>query len=297
MDIYHTSVLLQETLDYLKITPGGKYIDATLGGGGHTERILEAGGIVLGLDVDQEAIAYVESKFKVQSSKFKINNNLTLVRGNFKDIDGIARSNGFEKINGILFDLGVSSHQLDAVDRGFSYKKNCKLDMRMDRNLGVTAKDLLKVLPKGELYALFTKFGEERNSFRIAANIVESRRIESVETTVQLVKIIQRSIPYTSNKDDSAARIFQALRIAVNDELNNLSEGLSKTLTLLDSMGRVVVISFHSLEDRIVKQTFQNWAKQNKGIIITDKPVVPDRYEIEHNQRSRSAKLRVFEKK
>jgi 16S rRNA (cytosine1402-N4)-methyltransferase len=296
MSNYHTSVLLNETIKYLQVKPEGKYIDATLGGGGHTELILERGGRVLGLDVDQEALDYVEEKIKSQKSKVKNKEDLILTKGNFRNIDEIVRVNGFGPISGILFDLGVSGHQLETTERGFSFVHNAPLDMRMDRDLSVSAMDLLKVLTKGELYELFTKFGEERFAKRIASYIVESRRIKPVETTAELDVIVKKCVPYRDNKTNPSTRIFQALRIAVNDELGSLSEALPKAVNLLEQNGRIVVITFHSLEDRIVKHMFVDWERQGCGIIITRKPVLPSEAEIISNPKSRSAKMRVFER-
>ncbi len=297
MSDYHKSVLLQQVLDYLRITDGKKYIDATLGGGGHTFAILRQGGKVFGLDVDEEALEYVKEEFKIQNPKFKIDKTqLTIAKGNFRDIDELARENGFGKVAGILFDLGVSSHQLDTPGRGFSFKFDATLDMRMDRDLSVKALDLLRVLTKGELYELFKNFGEESNALRIASNIVESRRISPIENTLQLGAIIQRSVRIKDQKTNPATRVFQALRIAVNDELGSIKEALPKALSLLETDGRVVVISFHSLEDRIVKHTFIDWKKKGMGRIITKDPIIPSEAEITSNIRSRSAKMRVFEK-
>lgn len=290
MSNFHNSVLLKEVIDYLQIQPGKRYIDATLGGGGHTKRILELGGKVLGIDVDEEAIEYVLEKLRVSEGE------LRLVKGNFRNIDELARANGFGHVSGILFDLGVSSHQLDTAERGFSFAKIGRLDMRMDQGLDVTAKDLLNVLTKGELYALFIEYGEERFSKKIASHIVESRRIKSIETTRDLETIVRSSVPVRDYKTNPATRVFQALRIAVNDELDSLNNALPKSFGLLEDKGRIVVIAFHSLEDKIVKHTFATWEEQRLGTIITKKPVLPTESEIKINSRSRSAKMRVFEK-
>jgi 16S rRNA (cytosine1402-N4)-methyltransferase len=296
MNNYHTSVLLQETIDALQVKPGKRYIDGTLGGGGHTTKILELGGEVLGIDFDQDALDFNEEKFKIQSSKFKIGDDLVLVKGNFKNVDSLARENGFESVDGVLFDLGVSSHHFDTAERGFSIQKEGPLDMRMDQELGVKAGDLLNVLTKGELYELFTKFGEERFAYAISNSIVSSRKVKRIETTTDLVGIINRVVPKGKESINPATRVFQALRIAINDELNNITEALPKALALLKTNGRIVVISFHSLEDRIIKNTFKEWEENGRGTIITKKPIVPSTDEIERNNRSRSSKLRVFEK-
>jgi len=297
MNSFHTPVLLKEVIDFLRVKKGSKYIDATLGGGGHSEKILELGGIVLGIDQDEDAIEYVKN----QKSEIKNRNNLTLARGNFKEIDKIAHSKSFDKVFGILFDLGVSSFQLENPERGFSYLKEGPLDMRMDKKLKVQAADLLNILTKGELDELFFKLGEERNARIISDAIVRARGIKSIRTTEDLVSVIQESLGKKGRTSALerrliAKRIFQALRIAVNDELNNLREALPDAYTLLDGRGRLVVIGFHSLEDRIVKNTFKEFESRNMGKIITKKPIVPNFLEIKNNSRSKSAKLRVFEK-
>lgn len=292
MNNYHVSVLLQETLDALQIEPGKRYIDGTLGGGGHTGAILDKGGEVLGLDFDEDALGFVSEKLKGQIEAGK----LTTAKGNFKNIDKLAEENGFRDVDGVLFDLGVSSHHFDTAERGFSVQKEGPLDMRMDQDLGVKAADLLNVLTKGELYELFTKFGEERFAYAISNSIVRSREVKRIETTTDLVGIINRVVPKGREQINPATRVFQALRIAVNDELNNIEEALPKALALLKKNGRIAVISFHSLEDRIVKNTFRKWEEEGLGRIITEKPIIPTEGEIEQNNRSRSSKLRVFEK-
>ncbi len=297
MNNFHTSVLLKETIDFLQVKKGGKYIDATLGGGGHTLEIIKRGGIVLGIDFDQEALDYVERNFKFQISNFK----LTLAKGNFKNLEEIAHSNNFNKVKGIIFDLGVSSYQLENGKRGFSFLKGGPLDMRMDKELGVKASDLLNILSKGELYEIFIKLGEERRARAISSSIVGARRVAPIQTTGDLSGVIQKALGIKGEitdftKAQIGKRVFQALRIAVNDELENIKIALPKTLNLLESGARVAVISFHSLEDRIVKQSFIDFQKRNMGKIITKKPVTAGKEEIESNSRSRSAKLRVFEK-
>ena len=294
MTDFHTTVLKKETITYLQIKPKGNYIDATLGGGGHSIEILERGGRVLGLDVDIDAIEYVKSRIKNQ--KAGVGNNLTLVKGNFRDIAKLARENGFDNASGIVFDFGVSGHQLDTKERGFSFRYESLLDMRMDQDLKIKALDLLKVLTRGELYELFTKYGEESNAYRIASNIVESRRVKPIETTNELKRVIERSIIRGKHEVNSVTRVFQALRIVVNDELMSIDAGLHGSLEILSHGGRIVLITFHSLEDRIAKHTFLDWEKHNIGKVITKKPILPATDEIEENSRSRSAKLRVFEK-
>lgn len=295
MSSFHTPVLLKEVVEYLKIEKGKKYIDATIGGGGQTIEILKRGGIVLGIDVDQEAIGYLKEKLKIWG-------RLTLVKGNFKDIDKIAQENGFENVSGVIFDLGVSSHQLEKPERGFSFQKEGPLDMRMDKDLAVQAKDIIQVLTKGELYELFSKLGEESNARRISEFIVSARKIKPIETTQDLALIIESAYGMKKNASSAFARasadkkIFQALRIAVNDELNALKEALPKAVKLIEEKGRLLVISFHSLEDRIVKRSFNEFSQRGLGKIITKKPITATVEEINRNIRGRSAKLRVLEK-
>lgn len=306
MSRYHTSVLLEAAVDGLLVEPGKKYIDATLGGGGHAIEIIERGGDVLGIDVDEEALAYVYEKLKAssfakasvdkQSAKRKAEGKVTLVRGNFRDLEKIAIENGFESVSGILFDLGVSSYQFDSAERGFSFLKDAELDMRMDRELTVTAKDLVNGLTKLELTALFAKLGEERFARKIAEAIVKRREKQPIETTAELAKIIRHNVPSGTKGIHPATRVFQALRIAVNDELNAMREALPQAVKLLEKGGRIVTISFHSLEDRIVKQAFLLFAAEGLGDVITKKPIIPLAAELAANPRSRSAKMRIFER-
>lgn len=294
MDTYHTSVLLQETIEQFNVQPGKRYIDGTLGGAGHTSRILSAGGIVLGIDQDQDSLDYVEKEWRIENEEWR--KHLILAKGNFKDIDSIAKEHGFEKVAGILLDLGISSHHVDAAERGFSFLKEGPLDMRMDKDLQVTAGDLINVLTKGELYDLFTKLGEERFARPIVAGIVSARKVKRIETTTELSEIIRKAVPFAKKDVNPATRVFQALRIATNDELNSLIEALPKAIRLLAPGGRLAIISFHSLEDRIVKRAFLEYAEKGWGTIVTKKPIVPTEEEVERNSRSRSSKLRVFQK-
>ena len=285
MNNFHKPVLLKETIEGLRVKKNKKYIDATLGGGGHSGEILRRGGIVLGLDADQEAIEYIKNNFirRIGGSNFK----LTLVRGNFRDIDKIARDTNFDKVAGIIFDLGVSSHQIDNPKRGFSFQNEGPLDMRMDQQLGVRALDLIKILTKGELYEIFTKFGEESRAWAISDAIVRARSIKPIVTTGELAKIV-------FTRDGQSKKVFQALRIVVNDELNSIMQALPYALELLQENGRLCVISFHSLEDRIVKRKFIEFEEKGMGKIITEKPIVPSIEELRVNKRARSAKLRIF---
>ncbi len=264
--MYHKSVLLKEVLQALNVQKGKWYLDATLGDGGHSLAILQAGGNVVGIDVDPEALERVRKRFE----KEKINKEkYILIQGNFREIKQLL---GDKKFSGIIFDLGVSSLQFDEVKRGFSFMKDAPLDMRMDPSLKVTAADLINGLNKGELIKLFLTLGEERQAKKVTELIISNRPIS---TTMQLAKII-----YVH-----PAKVFQALRIAVNDELNSLKEALPQALELLDLGGMIIVISFHSLEDRIVKHFFKS-----KNLIT------PSDEEIKLNPRSRSAKMRVFKK-
>lgn len=282
---FHKSVLFQETLDLLRVTEGRKYIDATLGGGGHTKGILDKGGVVLGIDQDIEARKFVsESLGEYQ--------NLVIKEGNFKDIVLLAQD-GFEKVSGILFDLGVSSYQLD-TDRGFSIKRDEKLDMRMDRKQELTAEEIVNTYSVDALADIFMRYGEEEKGMAVAHEIAEERKHARIETTGKLTEVIERVIRRTG-KTHPATKIFQALRIEVNDELAALKEGLSGGLSLLTPGGRVVVISFHSLEDRIIKRTFDDWEQKGHGKTITNKPVIAGLDEVRSNPRARSAKLRAFE--
>lgn len=285
MDTYHVPALLNETIEGLNIKPGGKYIDATLGGAGHTKEILRLGGIVLGIDSDIDAIE------NAKQLNFK---NLILVQGNFAHLKQIAQENNFLEVDGVLFDLGVSTHQLETENRGFSFNTNAPLDMRMDQSLAVSAKDLINGLNEGELSDLIYKLGEERFAKRIAREIVNARKVHPVTTCDELAKIILKSRPRSSqDRTHPATRTFQALRIAVNDELNSLRDSLPQAVDLLKGDGRIAVLSFHSLEDRIVKNFFKN---SNILKIITDKPITPSKEETLINPRARSAKLRLAEK-
>lgn len=296
MDNYHVSVLLQQTIDLLEIQPGKKYIDGTLGGAGHTRQILEKGGIVLGIDHDQDALDYVKTDLAEKNKDVRIGENLFLAKGNFKDIDVIARKNGFEKVAGILLDLGISSHHVDTAGRGFSFQKEGPLDMRMDQDLTVKAADLVNVLTKNELNELFYKLGEERFARPITESIIRARQIKRIETTTELSDIVRKAVRSSKKGVNPATKVFQALRIAVNDELHTVSDALPKAVQLLSHGGRLAVISFHSLEDRIVKHAFVDFEKKGLGKMITKKPIIPTDEEIAINNRSRSSKLRVFEK-
>ncbi len=286
MNQYHQSVLKNEAIDYLGVKSGKLYIDATAGGGGLTEEIINQGGKVLAIDQDFEAIEYLKTK-KLE--------NLTLVNDNFSHIYKIASDNGFLKVAGILFDLGVSSHQLENTNRGFSFQNEGPLDMRMDPNVNITAFDFVNNFDKRRLNEIFQSYGQEKFSLAITDAIISARQIEPIRTTSQLSEIVSEVYRKKGIKTKlhPATQVFQALRIVVNSELLNLKETLPQTLELLETGGRLVVISFHSLEDGIVKRFF----KQTESLkVLTKKPVGPSSIEIESNPRSRSAKLRAAEK-
>lgn len=303
MNDYHVSVLLKEAIELLQVKKNGKYIDATLGGGGHSFKILGLGGLVLGLDFDTEAINQVKESWENISFKLNLNKeNLIFAQGNFKDIARVAHLNGFEKVDGIIYDVGVSSRQIDSGERGFSYLKDGPLDMRMDRTNAVKASDLVNILAKGDLYELFSRLGQERRARAISDRIVRARGIKAIQTTGELVEVIKEAYGLRTKtlspfiKAAISKRVFQALRMAVNSELENLKESLPQAVDLLEKGGRIVTITFHSLEDRIVKHSFLEFEKNQLGRIITKKPMVPNEEEIRNNRRSASAKLRVFEK-
>ncbi len=288
---YHEPVLKQEVNTLLGVETGQVYIDATLGGGGHTKEILAKGGKVLGIDQDNDSVQFVSNEFKLDIER----GNLIVSLGNFRNIKTIAHLHDYSRVDGILFDLGVSSHQLDAGEKGLSFQRNADLDMRLDEELGVKASDLINGLGLKELTLLFTKYGEEPFAYKIAKKIVEVRKTRSLVTTYDLSDLILHTVR-TKGHMHPATRVFQALRIAVNDELVNLERALPDALSLLKPKGRLVVISFHSLEDRIVKQTFAKFKERKLGEIITKKPLQATEKEVLTNIRSRSAKLRAFEK-
>jgi 16S rRNA (cytosine1402-N4)-methyltransferase len=294
MKKFHEPVLLEETIDLLKVRKGKKYLDATLGGGGHAEAILKKGGQVLGCDCDPEALVFSRKRLVPACPPSAC--SWKLVRGNFAHLKLIAQTAGFDQVAGILFDLGVSAHQLLTPGRGFSFTDDTCLDMRMDPSLGVTAADLLAALSQKELAQLLVKFGEEPQARKVAAEIVKKRRQKPIKTGRELASLVGQTLGRPRGKTHPATRVFQALRIAVNDELTSLRETLPQTSDLLEKGGRLVVISFHSLEDRIVKNFFKEADFQGILKILTKKPLVPDRNEIKENPASRSAKLRAAER-
>ncbi|PIS09159.1 16S rRNA (cytosine(1402)-N(4))-methyltransferase [Candidatus Beckwithbacteria bacterium CG10_big_fil_rev_8_21_14_0_10_34_10] len=290
--LFHQPVLLNEAVEFLKVKPGKLYLDATLGGGGHSLRIIKKGGHVFGLDQDPEAIAYVKKHFKNVCP----NASYTICQGNFANLEEILKKNKISKVSGILFDLGVSSHQLETDERGFSFQIDESLDMRMDPSLKVKAGDLINGLHEKELIKLFSEMGEEPLSLPIAKAVVLDRKREPIRTTRQLAEIVKKVYwrKYRGrSKIHPATKVFLSLRIAVNDELNNLKKGLKQAARVLESGGRLVVISFHGLEDKIVKNYFKKGETEKCLQILTKKVVVPTLKEREENRRSRSAKLRV----
>lgn len=291
MTFKHTPVLLQQVIDSLNIAPEKKYIDATLGGGGHTREIINRGGIVLGIDQDIDALTFVQENFQLPIS----NNQLKVAQGNFRDIKKIAEEFGFGTVSGILFDLGVSSYQLDTSHRGFSIKHDEHLDMRMDKSSELTAYDVVNSYSKEALSDIFMRFGEEEKAGIVAEKILEQRKIKKIDTTGDLTKVIEMVVKRQGMRHP-ATLIFQAIRIEVNDELKAIREGLLKGIELLEKNGRMSVISFHSLEDRIIKQQFDVWERKGIGKTISKKPITAEDLELEENFRARSAKLRVFEK-
>ncbi len=305
--IKHIPVLLKETVELLQCKKGGIYIDCTVGAGGHAERILEItspDGVVVGIDQDEDILKIAEERLK------RFGERIRLMHGNFSDIKGIMKG---ERADGILFDLGVSSYQLEDKDRGFSFMSDAPLDMRMDKKAEITAADIINRSSERELSDIIFKYGEERFAKRIASFIVRERERKPIATTLQLSDIVIKAIPARFRPRDihPATRTFQALRIAVNRELEILEKSLLNAVDILKPKGRMCVISFHSLEDRIVKRTFQRLEKGcicppkipicQCGIkpsikIITKRPVTPSEMEIKANPRARSAKLRAAEK-
>jgi 16S rRNA (cytosine1402-N4)-methyltransferase len=297
MNNYHTPALLKEVIDLLQVKADKQYIDATIGGSGHTEVILSLKGKVLGIDEDQDALDYVQDS---QKSAVE-NKQLALAKGNFRDLEKIARLNSFNRVSGILFDLGVSSHQVDTASRGFSFLKEGPLDMRMDKEGAVTAETLVNLLGKGELYDLFNKLGQEHRAWAVSNSIVRARRVKAIQSTQDLAAVVASAYGITGEVSDWTKnkinqKVFQAFRMAVNNELENIQVALPQALELLEEKGRIEVISFHSLEDGIVKKMFKDFAKKGLGKIITEKPIEATGEEKERNSRARSAKLRVFER-
>ena len=285
----HKSVLLEESLHFLDIKPGGRYIDATVGAGGHTTKILEEGGEVLGLDQDPTSLDLAERRLHACPGKYR------LVLANFGKLDAVARETSWDQPDGILFDLGFASFQIDNPERGLSFLREGPLDMRLDPDLGVTAADLVNSIHEKATTQQFQEYGQEPRARLVARRIVEERGTKPFTTTTDLADLVKR-LTCNVSRIHPATRVFQALRIAVNMELENLEEALPKAFELIKSGGRIVVITFHSGEDRIVKHFFERKEKEGEAKRLTKKPVVPSVEEVKNNPRSRSAKLRVLEK-
>ena len=309
MEFKHKSVLLNETIDGLNIKPDGIYVDGTLGGGGHAyevcRRLGEKGSIV-GIDQDAAAIEAASARLKDFGEK------VTIVRSNYCDMKSKLHELGIDKVDGIVLDLGVSSYQLDTAERGFSYREDAPLDMRMDTRQKMTARDIVNDYTEADLYRVIRDYGEDKFAKNIAKHIVQARAVKPVETTAELSEIIRASIPMKFQKKSGhpAKRTFQAIRIELNRELDVLRDSLDDMIDLLNPGGRLCIITFHSLEDRIVKSAFRKnenpctcppdlpvcvCGKKSKGSIITKKPILPSEEELEYNSRSKSAKLRIFE--
>ncbi|MGB7605625.1 MAG: 16S rRNA (cytosine(1402)-N(4))-methyltransferase RsmH [Lutisporaceae bacterium] len=310
MEFLHIPVLFKETIDYLNIRPGGVYVDCTLGGAGHSSEIakrMQPEGVLIGIDQDQNALNAAKQKL----SEYK--DSIIIVKDNFRNITNIVHNAGFDKVDGILMDIGVSSHQIDEEERGFSYMHDGLLDMRMDVSRGVTAGDLLNNASQQELKRIIRDYGEEKWADRVAKFICDERQKYKIATTFQLVDIIKMAIPAAARREGGhpAKRTFQALRIAVNDELDVLEAALNDAVELLRDGGRIAVITFHSLEDRIVKNKFNQLerpctcppkipicvcGKEPMVKVLTRKPVTAMEAELEINSRSKSAKLRAAER-
>ncbi|MDY6341358.1 MAG: 16S rRNA (cytosine(1402)-N(4))-methyltransferase RsmH [Lachnospiraceae bacterium] len=310
MEYKHESVLINEVIEQLKIRPDGIYADGTLGGGGHSFQIaarLSDGGKLIGIDQDEDAVEAAGRHLSVYKDR------CILVHDNYENMVSIVKGLGFDKVNGILLDLGVSSYQLDNAERGFSYNQDAPLDMRMDQTNPLSAKEVVNEWSEEELVRILREYGEERYASNIARNIVREREKKPIERTGQLVTIIRSSIPMKMQErgGNPCKRSFQAIRIAVNRELEVLSDSIDGMIDLLAPGGRFCIITFQSLEDRIVKNAFRKnenpcicppefpvcvCGRKSKGTVITKKAIVPSAEEIRHNKRASSAKLRVFEK-
>ena len=292
----HTPVLVDKILEYLTIEKGGINVDCTVGAGGHSEKILKKtapDGRLIAIEKDKISITIAQSNLKMYSDR------IFFINDNFRNLKEILEKSGIKEVCNVLFDLGISSIQLSDRKRGFSFQFDAPLDMRADDKEKIKASDLVNSLNKDELENMIRKFGEEKYSNRIAEGIVKAREKKPIETTLELVNIILNSIPgfrRFNTRIHPATKTFQALRIIVNDEINSLKEGISAGVDVLKKGGRIFVISFHSIEDRIVKEKFRHYNKESVLKILTKKPITPDLNEISINRRARSAKLRIGEK-
>ncbi len=311
MEFQHTPVLLHEVIESLNIRPSGVYVDGTLGGAGHSREIairLTQGGRLIGIDQDKDAIAAASERLRVFDER------VTIVHSNYEHIPEILEEMGIRKVSGILLDLGVSSYQLDNPERGFSYNTDEPLDMRMDQDSPLTAADILNSRSEEELIRILRDYGEERYAVNIARGILSRREKKPLATTGELAEVIRSCIPMRMQDKygNPCKRTFQAIRIACNRELDVLQDSVDRLIDLLEPEGRLCIITFHSLEDRIVKNAFRRnenpctcppefpvciCGKASKGKVITRKPIVPSREELERNKRAASSKLRVFERK
>ena len=311
MEFEHKSVLLDETINGLNIKPDGIYVDGTLGGGGHAYEVctrLGTKGSIIGIDQDAAAIEAAGARLKDFGEK------VTIVRSNYGDMKSRLHELGIDKVDGIILDLGVSSYQLDTAERGFSYREDAPLDMRMDTRQKMTARDIVNDYSEMDLYRVIRDYGEDKFAKNIAKHIVAQRGKDPIETTGQLTEIIRGAIPmkYQKKSGHPAKRTFQAIRIELNRELEVLRDTLDDMIELLNPGGRLCIITFHSLEDRIVKSAFKKnenpctcppdfpvcvCGNVSKGSIVTRKPILPSKYEMEANSRSKSAKLRIFERR
>lgn len=310
MTFRHTSVLLEETVNGLNIKPDGIYVDGTLGGGGHAYEVcrrLNDKGRFIGIDQDEAAIVAAGIRLGGFGEK------VTIVRSNYCDMKLRLQELGIDKVDGIVLDLGVSSYQLDTTERGFSYKADAPLDMRMDRRQSLTAKEIVNTYSEQELYRIIRDYGEDKFAKNIAKHIVAERGKSPIETTGELSEVIRHAIPMKFQKmaGHPAMRTFQAIRIELNRELEVLKDSLDTMIDMLSPGGRICIITFHSLEDRIVKSAFRKnenpctcpshfpvcvCGNVSKGNVITRKPILPGEKELEENSRSKSAKLRIFER-
>ncbi len=293
----HVPVMLREVLDYLKLAPGQIIVDATLGTGGHSLEILKRitpGGRLVGIDRDENSLAICRQRL----AEFR--HNTELVHANFSDLDQLVANLGLDKIDGIVFDLGISSYQLRDAQRGFSFQEEGPLDMRLDKSSYISAYDLVNNLNENEISQILWNFGQERWHNRIAHLLVQERRNEPISTTKQLANLVMRAIPHRYRRSyyriHPATRTFQAVRIAVNRELEILESAVKKAVAILRKQARICVISFHSLEDRVIKHTFRALRAEGLIDIITAKPLTPQAAEIEVNPSSRSSKFRVAER-
>ena len=310
MEFKHKSVLLYETVDQLNIKPDGIYVDGTLGGGGHSYEIasrLSDKGRLIGIDQDEDAIKAASERLKPFMDR------VTIVRNNYCNMDKVLDELSIDKVDGIMLDLGVSSYQLDTAERGFTYNVDAKLDMRMDQRQEVTARDIVNDYSEYDLYIIIRDYGEDRFEKNIAKHIVAARQKKPIETTFELNEIIKAAIPMKvrATGGHPSKRTYQAIRIELNRELEVLENSIDMMIDRLNKGGRLCIITFHSLEDRIVKVRYKNnenpctcppsfptcvCGKKSKGKVITRKPIIPSEEELEENSRSKSSKLRVFER-